>query len=187
MKYTQVLPLVWLLRPRFRAVIFGGIAMAAIIVAMLPFTGFGLYRDWLDQLSRAADPSWAAAGGPLAFVIGRPLALVATVAAVLALLFVRGRDAGAWVGIALLVAAPSIHGYGMLFLLPALLTIRRDLAISMAVLVARYNIYGWWVSIAVAAIALAASNRYPALRAHQTEGTRDPDEAAAGEPEPAIG
>jgi len=34
---------------------------------------------------------------------------------------VRGRDAGAWVGIALLVVAPSVHGYGMLFLLPPIL------------------------------------------------------------------
>jgi hypothetical protein len=184
MKYTQVLPLVWLVRPRFRAAIFGGLAMAAAIVVMLPFTGIGLYKDWLDQLGRAADPSWALAGGPLAFVVGRPVALVATVLAVVGLFFVRGRDSGAWVGIALLVAAPSIHGYGMLFLLPALLTIRRDLAISLAVLVARYNIYGWWLSIAVAAIALAASSRYPALRAQQPEGNHD-REAAVVDVEPA--
>jgi Glycosyltransferase family 87 len=186
MKYTQVLPLVWLVRPRFRAAFLGGLAMAAAIAVMLPFTGIGLYKDWLDQLGRAADPSWALAGGPLAFVVGRPLALVATVLAVVGLFFVRGRDSGAWVGIALLVAAPSIHGYGMLFLLPALLTIRRDLAISLAVLVARYNIYGWWLSIAVAAIALAASSRYPALRA-QPEGNHDHDEAILDvEPAPAT-
>jgi hypothetical protein len=55
--------------------------------------------------------------------------------------FVRGRDAGAWAGIAMVVGAPSVHGHGMLFLLPTLSPLRRDLALL-----------------------LAASNRYPALR-----------------------
>ncbi len=169
LKYTQVLPLVWLLRPRPRAAIFGVVALVLIVVAMLPFTGIDIYRDWIDQLGRAADPAWLAAGAPLAFMIGRPAALVATIAVVLLLFLVRGRDAGAWVGIALLVVAPSIHGYGMLFLLPALLTIRRDIAIALAVLVAGYSRDAWWISITVAAVAMAASNRYPALRAPTPE------------------
>lgn len=170
LKYTQLLPLVWLLRPRPRAAIFGGVALVLVAVAMLPFTGIAIYRDWVDQLGRASDPAWSVVGAPLAAVIGRPLSLVAAVAAVLALFVVRGRDAGAWVGIALLVVAPSIHGYGMLFLLPALLTIRRDIALALAVLVTGYNPYAWWISIAVAAVAMAASNRYPALRAPTSEG-----------------
>jgi hypothetical protein len=78
--------------------------------------------------------------------------------------FVRGRDSGAWVGIALVVAAPSLHGYGILFLLPAILVLRRDLAITLAFLIARYNIYTWWAAVIVAAVALAASNRFPELR-----------------------
>jgi hypothetical protein len=128
-------------------------------------TGIALYRHWLAQLARAADPTWARAGGPLAFLIGRPLATMAAVAAVAAMFFVRGRDTGTCVGIALLVAAPSVHGYGMLFLLPALLVLRRDLATAFAMLIAGYRPYAWWISIALASVALAASNRYPALRA----------------------
>ncbi len=170
-KYTQLLPLAWLIRPRPRAAIIGGAALAVVALAMLPFTGIGLYRDWLDQLARAADPNWAPAGNPLAFLIGRPLATAATVAAVGAMFFVRGRDAGAWVGIALLVAAPSVHGYGMLFLLPTLLVLRRDLAILLAILISGFGLYGYWISIAVAAVSLAASNRHPALRA-QVAGRR---------------
>jgi hypothetical protein len=176
LKYTQLLALVWLLRPRPRAAILGGAALVAVAVAMLPFTGIGLYRDWLDQLGRAADLSWAPAGAPLAFLVGRPVATAAAVAVVVAMFFVRGRDAGAWVGIALLVAAPSIHGYGMLFLLPTLLVLRRDLAITLTIVIARYNPYGWWISIAVAAAALAASGRFPALRAQVHFGSRtDPE------------
>jgi len=164
LKYTQLLPLAWLVRPRFRAAVIGGVALAVVIVALLPFTGIGVYRDWFDQLGRAADPSWSAAGAPISFIVGRQLSLAAMAAAVAACFFVRGRDAGAWVGIALIVAAPSVHGYGFLFLVPALLTIRRDLAITLAVVISRYNPYGCWAAIAVAAVALAASNRFPALR-----------------------
>jgi len=50
--------------------------------------------------------------------------------------FVRGRDAGAWAGIAMVVGAPSVHGHGhrhgMLFLLPTLSPLRRDLALLLA-------------------------------------------------------
>jgi hypothetical protein len=182
MKYTQLLPLAWLLRPRPRAAILGGVALAVVALVMLPFTGIGLYRDWLDQLARAADPTWAPAGGPLVFVVGRPLATAAAVAAVAAIFFVRGRDAGAWVGIALLVAAPSVHGHGMLFLLPTLLVLRRDLAITLAIVIARYSLYGWWISIAVAAAALAASKRFPSLRAQVHFGSRTDAESPSRPP-----
>jgi hypothetical protein len=164
LKYTQFMPLAWLLRPRLRAAISGGIFLAVVVVAMLPFTGIGIYRDWLDQLGRAADPSWTPAGPTLSVLIGRPLATAVAVVAVGAMFFVRGRDSGAWVGIALVVAAPSLHGYGILFLLPAILVLRRDLAITLAFLIARYNIYTWWAAVIVAAVALAASNRFPELR-----------------------
>jgi hypothetical protein len=163
-KYTQLLTLVWLLRPRPRAAILGGVALAAVAVLLLPFTGIAVYWDWLAQLGRGADPNWALAGAPLTSVAGRPLALAAAAAAVLAMFFVKGRDTGAWVGIALLVVAPSIHGYGMLFLLPAILILRRDLAIVLAIAVATYNPDLWWVAIAVAGVALAASHRFPRLR-----------------------
>jgi hypothetical protein len=163
-KYTQLLTLVWLFRPRPRAAILGGLALAAIVVVFLPFTGIGVYWDWLAQLGRGADPNWALAGAPLTSVVGRPVALAAAVVAIAVMFVVKGRDAGAWVGIALLVAAPSIHGYGMLFLLPTLLILRRDLAIVLAIAVATYNPDLWWIAIAVAGGALAASYRWPMLR-----------------------
>jgi hypothetical protein len=172
-KYTQLLTLVWLLRRRPRAAILGGLALAALVVALLPITGIGVYWDWLAQLGRGADPNWALAGAPLSSVMGRPVALVAAAIAVLAMFLVKGRDAGAWVGIALLVAAPSIHGYGMLFLLPALLILRRDLAIVLAIAVATYNPDLWWAAIGVAGVALAASYRWPALRNGPNRGAAD--------------
>ncbi|HEX7590457.1 MAG TPA: glycosyltransferase 87 family protein [Candidatus Limnocylindrales bacterium] len=181
-KYTQLLTLVWLLRRRPRAAILGGLVLAALVVALLPITGIGVYWDWLAQLGRGADPNWALAGAPLSSVMGRPVAMVAAAIAVLAMFLVKGRDAGAWVGIALLVAAPSIHGYGMLFLLPALLILRRDLAIVLAIAVATYNPDLWWISIATAGVALGASYRFPALRNGPNRGAADDPRVAADDP-----
>jgi hypothetical protein len=110
------------------------------------------------------------------------VAMVAAAIAVLATFLVKGRDAGAWVGIALLVAAPSIHGYGMLFLLPALLILRRDLAIVLAIAVATYNPDLWWISIATAGVALGASYRFPALRNGPNRGAADDPRVAADDP-----
>lgn len=165
LKYTQLLTIAWLIRPRPRAAALGIAVLVLVMAAMLPFTGIGVYSDWVAQLGRASDPNWAATGAPLSMLVGRPIATAAAVIAIAALLFVRGRDTGSWVGIALLIAAPSIHGYGMLFLLPVLLTLRRDLAIFLATVIARYSIYGWWISIVVAAVALAASKWVPSMRA----------------------
>lgn len=164
MKYTQLVPLAFLVARPPRAVMVGVVALAAVVLAFLSFTGIGPYWAWLAQLERAANPAWPLVGSPLSSFIGRPLSLVAAAIAVLGVLFVSGPDAGAWVGIALLVAAPSVHGYTMLFLMPALLTIRRDLALVLALAIGTYIPPLWWVSIAIAAATLAASGRIPDLR-----------------------
>jgi hypothetical protein len=177
LKYTQLMPILWLVRPRPRAAILGAAALVLVVVAMLPFTGTAVYGDWIAQLGRASDPTWEATGAPLSMLVGRVPATAVAACALGALFFVRGRDTGAWVGIALVVAAPSIHGYGMLFLLPALLILRRDLAIFLATLIARYNIYGWWISIVVTAVALAGSRWIPSLRSPtQTIDAAVPDQ-----------
>lgn len=163
-KYTQLLPLLWLLRRRPRAAVIGGLALVAVALVSLPLTGLSIYGDWIAQLGRAVDPGWKPAGEPLTFLVGRPLATVAAALAVMAMLFVRGRDAGAWVGIAMVVAAPSIHGYGLLLLLPALLTLRRDLSLVIAMLLTTYGLNASWLGIALTAAALCASRWVPDLR-----------------------
>jgi len=121
-KATQLLPILYLARRRFRAAAIGVMALGAVAAAMLPWTGISIYGDWLAQLERAADPSWTIGGVAVGRLLHIPdLALAA--AGIAIALAARGRDAGVWLGIALLIATPSVHGYTFLFLLPGLLTI----------------------------------------------------------------
>ncbi len=179
LKVTQLLPVLYLGRRRFRAAVISGLALVAIVLLLLPFTGILVYGDWLAQLSRANDPSWLPGGIPLAKMIGLPNMLLAAMGVAIALL-ARGRDSAAWLGIALIVAAPSMHGYGMLFLLPALMTLRRDLAIPLAALfLGNYHGYAWWLCVLIVAYLLVASQRWSWLRA--PAGPRDEPESVAGD------
>jgi hypothetical protein len=170
LKVTQLLPVLYLVRRRFRAALFSVLALMAIFLIMLPFTGLGVYFDWLAQLQRVDDPSWLPGGLTLARLIGVPDVLLAAVGVSVALL-VRGRDSAAWLGIALVVSAQSLHGYGFLFLLPGLMTIRRDLGIPLAALfLGNYHGYAWWLAVLIVSYLLAASNRWTWLRAPAGRG-----------------
>jgi hypothetical protein len=95
----------------------------------------------------------------------------------------RGRDAGVWLGIALLIATPSVHGYTFLFLLPGLLTIRRDYAIVLSTLfLGVYHGVAWWVAFVIVVYLLVASARWTWLR-RPDDGVPD---GAAGGPDPAA-
>jgi hypothetical protein len=133
LKVTQLLPVLYLARRRRRAVLVGIGAMAALVIAMLPLTGTVVYGDWLAQLSRAADPGWAIGGVGIGRRLGLP-DLLPVVLGIAVALSIHGRDSAAWLGIALLTAMPGVHGYAFLFLLPGLLTIRRDFSLLLAVL-----------------------------------------------------
>jgi hypothetical protein len=68
------------------------------------------------------------------------------------------------------VATPSVHGYTFLFLLPGLLTIRRDIAIPIAALfIGVYHAEAWWLAAALVAGLLIAMTRLPWLRFAEPE------------------
>ena len=164
-KFTQVLPGLYLARRRLRAAVIGAAAVLLVAAVMLPLTGVAIYGDWLAQLARAGDPSWVAAGVAPNRIFGIPNTLLLAVGAVIALA-ARGRDAVAWLGIALIVATPSAHAYTFLFLLPGLMTIRRDMAILLATLfLGVYHGIAWWTASALVAYLLLAGRRWSWLRA----------------------
>ena len=74
------------------------------------------------------------------------------------------RSAGAWVGVLSVVGSLSLHTFGLLFLLPAMLVIRREIALVVAILIATYTLQGTWIGIALCTWAFAASTRWPILR-----------------------
>ena len=80
-------------------------------------------------------------------------------------LSVCGRDSVAWLGIAMLVATPSVHGYTFLFLVPGLLTIRRDFSFVIAAMyLGNYHTDTWWLGWLLVVCCLIAANRWPWLR-----------------------
>ena len=90
---------------------------------------------------------------------------------VLAVFVVPPRRASAWIGILALLGAPAIHMFTLLFLLPAMLLVRREIALVAAILIATFIASYIWAAIALVAWTLAAMDRWPVLR-------------AAGRPEP---
>ena len=68
---------------------------------------------------------------------------------------------GAWAGILTVVGAPSLRMFGVQSALPAILAIRREVALLAATLVATYTLPGLWAGIALVTVAFAAAERYP--------------------------
>jgi hypothetical protein len=187
LKFTQALPLLYLARRRLRAALLGVAALGVVVLATLPLTGLALYGDWLAQLQRAADPAWTIGGVSLTHRAGIPDGLLIGVGVVLAAL-VRGRDSAAWLGIALLVATPSVHGYTFLFLLPAMLTIRRDIAIPTGLLfLGVYHGIAWWLAWLIVTWVLVASTRWRWLRSpRRSDLPADGAQGSAVETAPAV-
>jgi hypothetical protein len=185
LKVTQLLPVLYLGRRRFRAAVIGLGALAAVAVVTLPLTGVAIYGDWLAQLQRAADPNWTTGGVDLGRRIGIPDVVLAAVGIGMAL-SVRGRDSAAWLGIALLIATSSVHGYTFLFLVPGLLTIRRDLAILLATLfLGIYHGIAWWMACMLVAYLLVAGSHWTWLRfgeAAKSEESTQSDPPSRAEP-----
>jgi len=181
LKVTQLLPVLYLARRRVRAAAIGVGALAALVLVTLPLTGLAIYGDWLAQLQRAADPAWTVGGVAIGRRVGIPDEAFELAGIALAL-SVRGRDSAAWLGIALLIATPSVHGYTFLFLLPGLLTIRRDIAIPIAALfIGVYHAEGWWLAAALVTALLVAMRRWPWLRAAEPDAVEPVPGRQSGE------
>ncbi len=164
LKVAQLHPWVWLLAHRWRAAVLGAaIALGTVLVA-LPFTGIGIWFDWLAQVRRAADPHWLLAGIALGRYVPAVVALAVTVVTIVALAKVPGRRAGTWVGLLSVLGAPSLHTYGLLFMLPAALRIRRELALFAAFWISTFTEPGFWIGIAIVAGAFVVGDLWwPAL------------------------
>jgi hypothetical protein len=162
-KVSQFVAWVHVLRWRPRAALLGLALAAALSALLLPIVGPETWLDWLGQAGRASDPGWSAIGAPLSTYVGRPLGLAITAATAVIALVLPRRHAGAWLGILLIVGAPSLHMFQLLFLLPAMLLVRREITFIAAMLVATYLSHAIWIAVAMVGWSLAASARWPAL------------------------
>ena len=156
----------WFLRRRPVAAITGGAIIGAFVLATLPLTGVEIYGRWLGHVALASDPDWPAIGLPLSEFVGRELGLAVTIGTLAAAFALSPRLSPAWLGVLTVWGSPSLHTYGLLFLLPAMLAVRLEIALLVALLVATW-LPGIWLGIALLTAALAASSRWPALASHR--------------------
>jgi hypothetical protein len=180
LKVSQVHAWVYVLRRRPAAAVIGVAVFGLIALVTLPLVGLPLWFDWLSQASRSGDPSWPYIGAPLSIFVGLPIALVFTVLSVVAVFFVPPRRASAWIGILMLIGAPSLHMFALLFLLPAMVLIRREIALVAAILVATYFATWIWIAIVLVAWSLGAMDRWPNVLAARPRDVDLRDVPAAG-------
>ena len=163
LKTSQVHPWVYLLRRRRRAALMGVGAAAVFVLATLPFTGLAIWVDWLEQVRRAARPGLDVGGISLQHLVPLPVGLAISAATVLLVLAAPRRHAGAWIGLLTLVGSPDLHVFGLLFALPAMLTVRREIGLAAAFAIGLFTTQGSWAGVALVAGALVLAARYPAL------------------------
>ena len=177
LKLTQ--PHAWaaLLRRRPAAALLGLVAAAAVALATLPLVGVGAWQAWIAQLGRAADPAWALRGSSLVQLLPGLLSPVATALTVVIAMLAPPRRLGAAAGLLLVLGAPSLRSYGALFLLPAMLAVRRDVALVAVILVGTGVMAGMWAGILLVTFAFAAPARLDGILAAFT--------AQRGQPGPA--
>lgn len=163
-KLSQPHAWVALFRRRPTAALAGMGAAAALATATLPLVGMDAWDAWIEQLRRAADPAWPIAGASLTAGLPAIVGLAVAAATALACLVVPLARLGAWTGILTVVGAPSLRIFGVLFALPAMLAVRREVALLAAALIASYTLQGLWAGLALVMGTLLAAERYPALR-----------------------
>jgi hypothetical protein len=172
LKVSQVHAWVYVLRRRPEAAAIGLVAFGLLALVLLPVVGINTWFDWLSQAGRSGDPSWLYIGAPLSIFFGQPIAIALTVLSVLAVFVVPPRRASAWIGILTLVGAPSLHMFALLFLLPAMRLVRREIALVAAILVATYVASFIWVAIVMVAWTVASMDRWPDVLAARRAGAQ---------------
>jgi hypothetical protein len=163
-KVSQPHAWVYALRRRPRAAIGGAVVAALVAAATLSLTGITIWSDWLAQLGLANDSTWRVGGIALSHYFPNGPGLAVAIVCLAAVPFVPWRSAGAWIGVLSVVGSLSLHTFGLLFLLPAMLIIRREIALLVAILISTYTLQGTWAAILICAWAFVASTRWPNLR-----------------------
>ena len=133
--------------------------MIVIVAATVPLTGTALWFDWIAQLRLASDTSWDLGGFAVARFVPPGVGIVVAIACVVAVWFVPPERAGAWIGLLSVVGSLSLHIFGLLFLVPAMLLIRREAALMAAIFIATYSYEGAWAGIVICAVGMVVVER----------------------------
>ncbi len=154
-KISQPHPWLYVLRHRPRSALGGALAVILIVAATIPLTGTNPWLDWVAQLRLASDPTWDLGGFAIPRFLPPGLGVGVALVCLAAVWFVPRERAGAWIGLLSVVGSLSLHVFGLLFLVPAMLLIRREAALVAAICIATYSYAGAWAGILVIAVTLA--------------------------------
>ena len=179
-KVSQAHAWLYALRRRPRAALGGAVVAALVVLATIPLTGIDAWFAWKDQLLLAGDTTWDLGGFAIPRFLPPGVGLVVVVACLMAIWFVPRERAGAWVGVLSVVGALSLHIFGLLFLVPAMLAIRREAALLAAIFIATYSYEGAWTGILIVAAALAWLELAPRLERRAPVADRPGDHAGIG-------
>lgn len=172
----------WLVRERrWRELLVGGAMLAGLLIVTLPLTGVDRWAAWLEGLS------WFSRSQPLVprtfyglalaeYVPGVVAVAAAALVLVLALLG-RGRPGLGRLGVATVVASPSLYAHGFSVALPALLELRAPLLWTAIALTSVSGGLSWFGAIAI----VVAGWFVPILR---RPGPADPLHPLAGAASP---
>ncbi len=175
-KVQSMIPALWLLRTRrWRGLIFGLVALAAIALVTLPMVGVDSWRAWFAALGYRAE-SQPAVISMFGFSDARFLpgtAFVAlSVGVVAAALLFSGRRGLAALGLASIFASPSLWPHGFIFALPAVLMFESGTAVWI-VLGAGAVGPSMWLLFYCGWVAVIATRRLPDAL-HPMAGTDGP-------------
>ena len=163
-KVSQVHAFLYLMLHRPRAGLAGLACLGLLVAATLPITGIAIYGDWVEQLGRAADPAWVYAGMGLRQYLSPELALAVAAGSAVLLWWVPRRDAGMWVGVLAVIGGFSLRTHSLLFLVPAMLRLRREIALVAALFIGFLNPTGLAVGTTIVVFCAVASIALPVLR-----------------------
>ena len=172
-KIAQVHAWLALFRRRPTGALLGVVVVGFVVLATVPLTGLEQWSEWLAQIRRATDPAWPASGIGLSRYLGSTIGLGVAVASIIAVLLVPRREVGASVGVLAVVGAMLLRTYGLLFLLPAGLRLRRELGLLAFALIGTFTEPGIWAGIALVATSWLLALRSPALLEPPAAGRTD--------------
>jgi hypothetical protein len=189
-KVQNVIPAAWLVRERrWRDLIVGVAVVSAICLLTLPLVGIGSWSAWLAglgfrQQSQVNLPILY--GNSLALVMPTVLFVAVSAAAVLGALALRGRRGLAGLGLASIVASPSLWLHGFVMCVPALLAMPAT-AVWLGLGFATIGGLGLWAMFGVAVVGLVAGrweSPHPPGTLHPLGGRRGPWPDDPGTPSP---
>ena len=156
-KLHNGIPAMWAIRERrWRDVVVGVALLGVLVLASLPLVGIGAWRDWILSLGyfqATAQMYPTVISHALWRFLPAAIVVALSIAAMLIGLHRSGTPGLARLGVASVVASPSLYGHGLMVLVPGLLELPATLY-WFALSVASLGIWGPWLAVICAGIAL---------------------------------